>query len=64
MTDFSKLQPFIADSENGKDDVLYLKGFSGRDEIQEFMTALVESGVVTPKERSHPLEIIDTDKQP
>lgn len=59
MTNFSKLQPFIADSENGKNDILYLKGFAGRGEIEEFMNALVQTGLITPPKRSHPLEVVD-----
>lgn len=35
--EFSKLRPFIADSkEDGADSVLYIKGFSGRAEIEAF----------------------------
>lgn len=40
-TDFSKLQPFIADSDAGPDSALQLKGFSGREEIELFMDALI-----------------------
>ena len=49
----SKLRPHIADDkDDGPETALVLKGFSGREEIEAFMDALLESGVVRPKEGS------------
>lgn len=45
MMDLSKLRPFIADSEDGPDTALVIKGFSSREEIEAFMNVLLESGV-------------------
>lgn len=45
---FSNLQPFIADADGGKDNVLYLKGFAGKEEIEAFISALIKEGIVHP----------------
>lgn len=41
MIVLSKLKPFIADSDEGPDTVLYLKGFKNRQEIEFFMDRLM-----------------------
>lgn len=47
--DKSRLRPFIADDkQDGPDTVLVIKGFSGRDEINSFLDALLSSGAVIP----------------
>lgn len=48
---FSRLRPFIADSEeDGKDTVLIIKGFSGADEIQKFTELLMTLEVLRPSD--------------
>lgn len=49
FVDKSRLRPYIADdAADGPQTVLVIKGFSGPDEIQAFMDALLESGAVVP----------------
>lgn len=51
--DKSQLRPFIADDkEGGPDTVLVIKGFLGREEIDAFLEALMESGAVIPVGKS------------
>lgn len=49
---FAKLRPhFGDDKDDGPKTVLVLKGFSGPAEIQAFMDAILEAGIVRPSEK-------------
>lgn len=50
----SRLRPLIGDHKvDGPNTVLVIEGFSGSEEIEEFMTRLEEAGMFNPPARTN-----------